>query len=110
MIPAPGGFIVWGSSVAFNSLASSAAAPSAADTKTLAPDVTNAPAINSRGSDVEFNPTQGTIMGGSSGTLPAIDMKKVATHNLSSAKQELDSASSSLTAQSGAMISQWPVT
>lgn len=49
-------------------------------------------------------------MGGSSGTLPAIDMKKVATHNLSSAKQELDSASSSLTAQSGAMISQWPVT
>lgn len=106
MIPALGGFIVWGSSVAFNSLASSAAAPSAADTKTLAPDVTNAPAINSRGSDVEFNPTQGTIMGGSSGTLPAIDMKKVATHNLASAKQELDSASSSLTAQSGAMISQ----
>lgn len=106
MIPALGGFIVWGSSVAFNSLASSAAAPSAADTKTLAPDVTNAPAINSRGSEVEFNPTQGTIMGGSSSTLPTVDLKQVASHNLSSAKQELSAASTSLTAQSGAMISQ----
>ena len=39
MIPALGGFIVWGSSIAFNSLANSAAAPHAGDTKGLAPDL-----------------------------------------------------------------------
>ncbi|MCW7549975.1 conjugal transfer protein TraG N-terminal domain-containing protein [Photorhabdus sp. APURE] len=105
MIPALGGFIVWGSSIAFNSLAKSAAAPSAADTKTMAPDVTNTPAINSRGAEVEFNPAQGSVMGGTSGMLPTVDMKQVSSRNLSSAKQELDSSSSTLTTQSGAMLS-----
>lgn len=92
LIPALGGFIVWGSSVAFNSLANSAAAPSPADTKTLAPDVVNAPAIMSRNSETTWSPTSGTTMTGASAIVGGLSMGSMAQSSVSSAKSELDSA------------------
>lgn len=93
LIPALGGFIVWGSSIAFNSLANSAAAPAAADTKTMAPDLSNAPAINSRTSETSYSPTTGTNMTGASNIVGGISMGDMAQSMMSSAKSELSSAS-----------------
>ncbi|WP_272570331.1 conjugal transfer protein TraG N-terminal domain-containing protein [Providencia sp. PROV255] len=106
MIPALGGFIVWGSSVAFNSLANSAAAPHAADTKQMAPDVSNAPAMNNRSADVNFDRSSGSVMGGASSALPKFDMKQSASTNLASAKQNVESASAERSASEGKMFQE----
>ncbi|MEX9568623.1 conjugal transfer protein TraG N-terminal domain-containing protein [Providencia vermicola] len=106
MIPALGGFIVWGSSVAFNSLANSAAAPHAADTKQMAPDVSNAPAMNNRSADVNFDRSSGSVMGGASSALPKFDMKQSASTNLASAKQNVESASVERSASEGKMFQE----
>lgn len=106
MIPALGGFIVWGSSVAFNSLANSAAAPHAADTKQMAPDVSNAPAISNRSADVNFDRSSGSVMGGASSALPKFDMKQSASTNLASAKQNMESASVERAASEGKMFQE----
>lgn len=93
LIPALGGFIVWGSSIAFNSLANSAAAPSPADTKVLAPDMTNAPALNNRSAEYSHSPMSGTTLTGASGVVGGISMSSIAQSSMSSARNELQSAS-----------------
>ncbi|EGT5675316.1 conjugal transfer protein TraG [Cronobacter dublinensis subsp. dublinensis] len=92
LIPALAGFIVWGSSIAFNSLAQSAAAPSPADTKVLAPDVTNAPALNNRSAEFSYNPMSGTTVTGASGVVGGISMGEMAQSSKTSARNELQSA------------------
>ncbi|ELY4881469.1 conjugal transfer protein TraG N-terminal domain-containing protein (plasmid) [Providencia huaxiensis] len=106
LIPALGGFIVWGSSVAFNSLANSAAAPAPADTKTLAPDVTNAPALNSRHAEFSSSPMSGTTMTGASGVVGSISMQSIASENLSSANARREMASAQESAARNTMISK----
>ncbi|MEI9697906.1 MULTISPECIES: conjugal transfer protein TraG N-terminal domain-containing protein [Morganellaceae] len=106
MIPALGGFIVWGSSVAFNSLANSAAAPHAADTKQMAPDASNAPAISNRSADVNYDRANGTVLGGAQSALPKYDMKQSASTNLSSAKQNMESASVERSASESKMFQE----
>lgn len=98
LIPALGGFIVWGSSIAFNSLANSAAAPSPADTKVLAPDVSNAPAINNRSAEVSYNPMSGTTQTGASGVVGGISMGEMAQSSKNSARSELESATQQMAA------------
>lgn len=93
LIPALGGFIVWGSSIAFNSLANSAAAPSPADTKVLAPDMTNAPALNNRSAEYSYSPMSGTTLTGASGVVGGISMSSIAQSSMTSARNELQSAS-----------------
>lgn len=93
LIPALGSFIVWGTSIAFNSLTNSAAAPSPADTKVLAPDVTNAPAINNRSAEISYTPMAGTTMTGASGVVGGISLGEMAQSSKNSARNELASAS-----------------
>lgn len=105
MIPALGGFIVWGSSVGFNSLSNSAAAPHAADTKQMAPDISNAPAISNRSADINYDRANGTVLGGASSALPKFDMKQSASTNLASAQQNLASSSKEVSATRSRMFS-----
>lgn len=104
LIPALGGFIVWGSSIAFNSLANSAAAPSPVDTKVLAPDMTNAPAINNRSSEYSQTPMSGTSVTGASNVVGSISMQEMATSNLQSAAAKKVSASQQESAARNAFI------
>ncbi len=106
LIPALGGFIVWGSSVAFNSLANSAAAPAPADTKTLAPDMTNAPALNNRSSEHSYSPLSGTTQTGASGIVGSISMQSMASANLSSANARKETASQQESAARNTMMSK----
>ncbi|PHM72216.1 conjugal transfer protein TraG N-terminal domain-containing protein [Xenorhabdus sp. KJ12.1] len=92
LIPALGGFIVWGSAVAFNSLANSAAAPAPADTKVLSPDMTNAPALNNRSAEFSHTPLGGTTITGASSVVGGISMQEMASANLSSAQSRKESA------------------
>lgn len=104
LIPALGGFIVWGSSIAFNSLANSAAAPSPADTKVLAPDMTNAPALNNRSAEFSNSPMSGTTMTGASGIVGSISMQEMASSNLQSAAAKKETASQQESAARNAFV------
>lgn len=104
LIPALGGFIVWGSSMAFNSLSNSAAAPSPADTKVLAPDMTNAPALNNRSSEFSNSPMSGTTVTGASGIVGSISMQEMASSNLQSAAAKKETASQQESAARNAFV------
>lgn len=104
LIPALGSFIVWGSSIAFNSLANSAAAPAPADTKTLAPDITNAPAILNRTSDVAWSPTSGMQKTGASNIVGSLNVNETAATNLASAKANKEVSQAAQTAAQNTLV------
>lgn len=104
LIPALGGFIVWGSAMAFNSLSNSAAAPSPADTKTLAPDMTNAPALNNRSAEFSASPMSGTTLTGASGVVGSISMQEMASSNLQSAAAKKEVATQQESAARNAFV------
>lgn len=94
--PALAGFIVWGSSVAFSSMASQLTGSQGLDAKTIAPDMTSAAPVIQQSAAYESNSAQGVRASGTDAATGTLNSSQVLGASVSSSTSRMKTAQETL--------------